>query len=112
MTTQVKVPKEIQELFIEAEACAVLSNHFASRFIPSLKALYYTVRKLKVESLAWRALKKVFPEVGTSWIYSYQTGMAYAPTPVSSDVDKPPKKTRKPRAAKAVVAVAGPGEKS
>lgn len=108
MTTQVKVPKEIQELFIEAAACRELAHHFASWLIPSPKALYYTIRCLKVEAIAWKTLETLFPAVKDAWVYDNKTGMAFEPATATMPVA--PKKTRKPRTPKAVVAA--PGEKA
>ena len=48
MTTQVKVPKEIQELFFEAKAFFNLAEAHKCGLIPSPKSFYYTLRAEKV----------------------------------------------------------------
>ena len=98
MQNQVKVPKEIQELFIEAEACRELAKAHTNWLIPSPKALYYTIRSQKVLSLAWRTLERVFPQVVDGWSYNNKTGLAVAP---DAPVELKPKKPRAPRKPKA-----------
>ena len=106
MQNQVKVPKEIQELFIEAEACNALAIFHTNWLIPSPKALYYTIRKAKVNNLAWRALARVFPQMDERWTYHGITGIAHGPDEPELAVPKKPRAQRKPR----VAAVAAVGE--
>lgn len=92
MTNQVKVPKEIQELFFEAHAFLTLADLHKRWFLPSPKAFYYAIRGEKVTALAWRTLIRTFPNINmTHWVYDSSIGMATAPV-----VEKP-KVPRKPK---------------
>lgn len=97
MTNQVKVPKEIQELFYEAAAFSALSLSAMCWLIPSPKAYYYALRAEKVDALAWRTLKQLFPQTAVGeWKYDLALGVAFR-------VDEPvltPKAPRVPRKTK------------
>lgn len=96
MTNQVKVPKEIQELFFEAAAYDRLVHSAARWILPSPKAFYYSLRAEKVEALAWRTLKQLAPQVASGeWRYDPALGMA-----VRTDEPLKPKAPRVPRKAK------------
>lgn len=111
MQNQVKVPKEIQELFFEAEACNVLAAAHMSWWVPSPKVLYYTLRRDKVTALAWRTLERLFSQRMPGWTYDMLTCTASAPLDVSVSVEHGlPKKPRAPRKPKAsVTPAATPG---
>lgn len=95
MTNQVKVPKEIQELFFEAAAFKQLAANNSRWLIPSPKAFYWAIRGEKVSALAWRTLQQLSPTVNMSgWAYDAVTGLATAP------VAETPKAPRVPRKAK------------
>lgn len=95
MANQVKVPKEIQELFFEAIAFNRLADASAKWILPSPKAFYYALRAVKVGSLAWRTLKQTFPNIDMAhWTYDATSGVAKAP------VIEKPKAPRVPRKAK------------
>lgn len=95
MVNQVKVPKEIQELFFEAAAFKQLAASHSRWVIPSPKAFYYAIRGEKVSALAWRTLMQTFPKVDMlNWNYDIALGIAAAPA-----VEKP-KAPRVPRKSK------------
>lgn len=103
MMNQVKVPKEIQELFFEAAAFQNLSESHAKWFLPSPKAFYYALRAEKVHALAWRTLKQITNNVDMAgWTYVASTGLATAP------VAETPKAPRVPRKSKVKAEPAAP----
>ena len=109
MTTSIKVPKEIQELFWESDACRELAKAHDEGILPSLKAIYYASKAGRARMLAWRAMRAAHAEVNHyTWHYDDLLGVitkAELPTAIVA------KKTRKPRAAKAETPVGNQGEK-
>jgi hypothetical protein len=98
MTTSIKVPKEVQELFWESDACRELARAHDEGILPSLKAIYYASRAGKARTLAWRALKSIHAEVSYhSWHYNELMGSIVKD---ELPVAVVPKKARKPRVAK------------
>lgn len=94
MTNQIKVPKEIQELFFESAAFYTLALGARRWLLPSPKAFYYALRAGKVDAMAWRTLKQVFPQTAVGeWKYDIALGVAHR-------IDEPVK-TRAPRKPKA-----------
>lgn len=95
MTNQVKVPKEIQELFFEAAAFFSLAIFHSRWLIPSPKTFYYALRGEKVDAMAWRTLHKVFPKTAEGvWHYDINSGVA---NEVVDDKPKAPRAPRKPK---------------
>lgn len=88
----VKVPKEVQDVFAESIACDELAKLHDTGWFPSMKAIYYKHRSVKLELFAWKTLKIV--EAG--WKYNSVTGEATKEEPSEAAVKKP----RKPRAKK------------
>lgn len=105
---QIKVPKEVMEVFYESVACKALAAHYARGFFPSLKAIYYKQKAVKADILAWRAMAAAHPAVKDGdWVIDTHTGLATKEVPPVADV---PKKVRAPRKAK-VAPAAAEGEK-
>lgn len=101
MTTSIKVPREVQELFWESDACRELAHAHDGGIFPSLKAIYYASRAGKARTLAWRAMKSVHAEVSHyTWHYNELMGAIVKDEPPMPP--PAPKKTRKPRTAKSV----------
>lgn len=110
MTTSIKVPKEIQELFWESDACRELAKAHDEGILPSLKAIYYASKAGRARTLAWRAMKAAHAEVNHyTWHYDDLLGVI---TKMEAPGEyKTVKKPRKPRAAKAETPVVNQGEK-
>jgi len=105
MANQVKVPKEIQEIFFEAAAFARLSINYSRWLIPSPKAFYYALKAEKVDALAWRTLKQIHKQTASGvWHYDLNTGVAHEITAFEL-VEPKPKKPRAPRKPKVEVQV-------
>jgi len=95
MTNQVKVPKEIQELFYEAYAYKTLADQHKRWLIPSPKAFYYAIRGEKVMTLAWRTLTQTFPNINMDhWRYDAVTGLAKAPAVETPKAPRVPRKSK------------------
>ena len=92
---QIKVPVEIQDAFRECVACKELATQHGGGIFPSMKAIYYQHRAVRVSELAWRALLKLHPEL-QGGIYDPNTGLACVPELVS--LEGTAARPRKPRA--------------
>lgn len=110
MAKEIKVPKEVMEVFYESEACGALAADYDRGLFPSLKAIYYATRAVKADKLAWRAMFGAHPEVmvGT-WHLNIDTGLCIKEDePVMPGEFKAVKKTRAPRKPKGVLTEGAP----
>lgn len=93
---QIKLPKDIQELLYEAQACNNLAAEFSRGLLPSLKAVCYATRGARAEALAHKALRQTHPRMNKGvWLIKLEEGIAVDTTPVVAK----PKAPRKPRTA-------------
>lgn len=96
MSQPIKVPKEVMELVYEQAACDELATN--SGFF---RALAYKMKSIKINSLIWRTMVKVYPQTAKgAWVIDIVAGMVVDTTIVPQAV----KKTRKPRTPKPAVA--------
>jgi len=93
---QIKIPKDVMELLYEADACQKLAYHYAGGWLPSIKAVYYTVRARKAERLAYKMLHQVHPKTATGvWLVKIDAGTLV-------NHAQPPAKPKAPRKTKPV----------
>jgi len=106
---QVKVPKEVMDVFYESAACRAISEQYLARtWFISPKAIYYRARSEKARAVGWRGLQAVHPTVKDGvWELDIFTGVATKEEPIGA---APIPKVKKPRKPKVVVPTTTEGE--